>query len=157
MDRLWDPNMRAPAGPNRKLVDLFYQTAVRAHQVGNNHKAQLYRRAALLALKGHRAEAKDLVRQFNRGVLRQAARYTRRILRRRRANVAPARPRRARRPFIHGTLNNHILGYVETIKHKKELLLQFLKRMYERGYRYDTQTLKWKRRRRPVGRPRRGQ
>jgi len=43
------------------------------------------------------------------------------------------------------TLNEYILQYVEKIKHKKESLISFLKKMYEMGYVYRENTKKWAR------------
>lgn len=41
------------------------------------------------------------------------------------------------------TLNNFVNDYVSSIKHKKELLLTFLLKMYRLGYRYNDNTKKW--------------
>jgi hypothetical protein len=63
--------------------------------------------------------------------------------------AAGSRPgaRRQREPlrevYTRPTLTEFISSYVEKIKHKRELLLAFLLRMYRAGYKYSEASKKW--------------
>ena len=161
-----------------KHVRYYTEKAARVKALSNTpgsaYLESVYNRAARMAREGKPlseinnlfATAKETLIRNGAIVPRTAASTLQLALNMRRAqNVANREERAERRETIRQpnrvrltrvrvgvpastTLNNYILGYIEQIKHKKELLVAFLKKMYEQGYYYNPATKKWKLRKR---------